>query len=270
MFGRRPDASPVRDVSPMRAFMPFVSPRRNESLVYFAQPVDVEAALAFAAERSRERPADRPLTLFHLFVFAMARMLHERPRLNRFIAGGRLWQRDGVHVSFAAKARFDDDAPLFTIKRRIDVPAGLDAMVDGIYEKLGSGRRGRKSTSDREVEWLLRLPPPLVRGAMALVDGADALGLLPRSMIDADPLFCSAFLANLGSVGLDAGYHHLWERGNCPIFGVLGRVTPGPEGRRVAMLKFTYDERIEDGLYCARSLEAMRGWLEKPERLLDG
>jgi hypothetical protein len=81
------------------------------------------------------------------------------------------------------------------------------------------------------------------------------------------PLNASVFVANLGSVGLEAGYHHLWEHGNCPIFCVIGRVKPGPAGARVATLKFSYDERIEDGLYCARSLERLRELIERPEKL---
>jgi hypothetical protein len=86
-------------------------------------------------------------------------------------------------------------------------------------------------------------------------------------MIDSDPLYTSVFVANLGSVGLEAGYHHLWQHGNCPIFCVIGRVKPGPDGGRVATLKFTYDERVEDGLYCARSLDRLRELIEHPEKL---
>jgi 2-oxoisovalerate dehydrogenase E2 component (dihydrolipoyl transacylase) len=33
-------------------------------------------------------------------------------------------------------------------------------------------------------------------------------------------------------------------------------------------LKWTFDERIEDGLYCARALDLLRGWLEEPETLV--
>jgi pyruvate/2-oxoglutarate dehydrogenase complex dihydrolipoamide acyltransferase (E2) component len=35
----------------------------------------------------------------------------------------------------------------------------------------------------------------------------------------------------------------------------------------VVTLKWTYDERVEDGLYCARSLERLRELLENPEKL---
>lgn len=267
MFGRRSDAVQVRDLPPIRRFMPFVSPRRNESLVYLEQELSVEAALAFAAERSRGRDPTRPVTLFHLVLRAIALVLAERPRLNRFTAGGRVWQRDGIWLSFSAKLRFDDDAPILTVKRRVEPGAGLDAMIDAIHGGLGEGRSGRPSTADREMGLLLALPAPVVRLALGAVRRLDALGLLPRAMVEADPLFCSAFVANLGSVGLDAGYHHLWEWGNCPIFCVIGRVRPGADGRRVATLKWTYDERVEDGLYCARALGRLRELVESPEKL---
>jgi len=115
---------------------------------------------------------------------------------------------------------------------------------------------------------LLRLPVPLTRLVLHVARGLDALGLLPRAMIDGDPLFASAFIANLGSVGLDAGYHHLWEYGNIPIFCVVGRVQTRADGRRFVELKWSYDERVEDGLYCAKSLELLRQYVEAPESLV--
>jgi hypothetical protein len=267
MFGRRPDATLVRNLSATRRFMPILSPRRNDNLVWFELDVDVGRALDWARERSAGREPRRQITLFHVILAALARILHERPRLNRFTAGGRLWQRDGIWLTFSAKVRFDEDAPLLTVKRHVDPTQPVEAMVDQLLDSLASGRRGDVTTSDREVAGLLRVPPFLARIAVALADLADSFGLLPRTMLDADPLNASVFVANLGSVGLEAGYHHLWEHGNCPIFCVIGRVKPGEGGARVATLKFTYDERIEDGLYCARSLERMRELIERPEKL---
>jgi hypothetical protein len=266
VFGSRPDARLVQDLPAVRRFMPFLSPRRNESLVYFAQEIEVGPALAFLAERNQGRPPERRATFFHLVLRAITRTLDERPRLNRFTAGGRIWQRDGIWISFAAKKRFDDDAPIVTVKRRFDPAESLDEMVERLLGEIRAERGGRVSASDRELAWLLRLPAPLTRLALALVRGADELGLLPRAMLDPDPMHASVFAANLGSVGLDAGYHHLWEWGNCPIFCVVGRVQESAGVRRV-VLKWTFDERIEDGLYCARSLERLRELLAHPEKL---
>lgn len=267
MWNTRPDATLVRDLAPVRRFMPFISPRRNESLVYYPQTVDVEAALAFLECRNATRPPDAQMTLFHLVLRAIALVLHERPRLNRFTAGGRLWQRDGVWLTFSAKKRLDESAPIVTVKKRFDADETLDEMCDRLLANLREGRSDRKSTSDKEVGALLRLPPFAIGALLGLARLADRLGLLPRAMIDSDPMFCSVFVANLGSVGLEAGYHHLWEYGTCPIFCVVGRIQAGDDGRRRMVLKYSFDERIEDGFYAARGLDFVRERLENPEKL---
>jgi hypothetical protein len=267
MFGRRPDGTLVTDLSAMRRFMPFVSPRRNDSLVYFSQVVDAEPGLAFLERINAGRPPDRQVTYFHLLLRALTRCFAERPRLNRFVSGGRLYQRDGIWLSFSAKRAFTDDAPILTVKRRMDLDGSLVEMVDAIHDKLDAGRRGKRTTSDNEMDLMLRLPTPLIRLLMACARGLDALGLLPRGMIDADPLYVSGFLANLGSIGIEAGYHHLWEWGNCPVFGVLGLLETGPDGRRRVEIKWTYEERIEDGFNAALGLGLVREGLEQPEKL---
>ena len=75
------------------------------------------------------------------------------------------------------------------------------------------------------------------------------------------------FVANLGSVKLDSAYHHLYEYGNCPFFAALGRtqtvVTPdGP--KQMCSIKYSFDERVEDGLYCAKGLELLKQRMEDP------
>jgi hypothetical protein len=246
--------------------MPFISPRRPESMFWFAYDVDAEAAFENLAKLNETRPEKKPITFFHLVLHAIVHTLHERPRMNRFVAGGRLWQRDGIWLSFSAKVAFDDDSPVITVKQRFEPGLTVTELADQVYEKLGAGRSGKKTTSDREVDLMLYLPVPVIRLGMALVHFADRLGLLPRAMIDSDPLYASVFVANLGSVGLEGGYHHLWEHGNIGAFCVVGRFEKGADGRRKVRMKYTFDERIEDGLYAARSLNQVKERIEQPEK----
>ena len=269
MFGRRPDAKLVRDASPMRRIMPYVSPRRNESVFYLSTDVEVEAAFEFLEKRNRERPADRPITLFHLLLRSLSQMFALRTGLNRFVKGGKLWARDGVYLTFSAKRELMDGSPMLTIKRRFEPDSeSLDEMVDGVYGRLRPARAGVESTSDKETKGLMRLPGFVTGLLVKSADGLDTLGLLPRFMIEPDPLYTSVFVANLGSVRLDGGFHHLWERGTCSAFCVMGRVTKAPGGPRRMRLFYTYDERIEDGLYASISLEGNHERLENPELLL--
>jgi pyruvate/2-oxoglutarate dehydrogenase complex dihydrolipoamide acyltransferase (E2) component len=74
---------------------------------------------------------------------------------------------------------------------------------------------------------------------------------------------------------LDAAYHHLFEHGTIPIFVTMGRVHRAPLVRddgsvashEVFTLRYTYDERIEDGFYAARALERLAAVLADPEAL---
>ncbi|TMA30597.1 MAG: 2-oxo acid dehydrogenase subunit E2 [Deltaproteobacteria bacterium] len=103
-----------------------------------------------------------------------------------------------------------------------------------------------------------------MRGA----DWLDRFGLLPLAMIEPDPMFSTVFVANLGSVGHDAGFHHLWERGTCSAFCVMGRVKSGAAGRRIMSVYWTWDERVEDGLYSFGYTNGVKLRLESPELLL--
>ncbi len=270
MFGKRPDASLVRDLDAMRRFMPYVSPRRNDSLFYMSQDIRAEAAFEFIDKRNQERPKNRPITLFHLFLRAVSLVMLARPGVNRFVKAGRLWQRDGVWMTFSAKRKLVDGAPMITIKRRFYPESeSLDEMTDGIYEQLKAGRRGKLTTSDKEMNLLLRLPGPLIRLSLAIAQFADRFGLLPRRMIEADPLYTSVFLANLGSINYPAGFHHLWEYGTASMFGVMGRIERAVDGDRKFSVGWTYDERVEDGLYSYYSLGMIRDWIENPEQMLE-
>lgn len=268
MFGRRSDATLVRGLSPMRAFMPFISPRRNDSLVLYTLEVDPDPALRFVEAYNATAPPDRKLSLFLLMLRAIAETIRQRPHVNRFVAGGRLWQRDEVWITFSAKMTLEDGAPLVTVKRRFDLDKSVEEMVEGIASRLVRRRGGEKTQSDREMGLGLRFPPFVTRFAVWALGKANALGLLPKKMVDDDPLFATLFAANLGSVDMEAGYHHLWEYGTCSIFAMMGRVKTRIDGSRFFEIKFSYDERMADGLYGGISMEMIKTALENPERLV--
>ena len=197
--------------------------------------------------------------MFHLVLHGLASVLHERERLNRFTVGRRTFQRTQVLLSFAAKKRFEDDAPLATVKRAFAREETFAQLVASLRGEITAARSEALSAMDKELSILLRLPGFLLAAGIGVIRRLYAVGLAPRSLIDTDPFYASAFVANLGSIGLDAAYHHLYEHGNCPLFVTIGRITDGQ-----ITLRYTFDERVEDGLYCARSLELLAARVADP------
>lgn len=250
--------------------MPFLMQSRTESAVYFEQDLDLTRTQRFIDTYNATH--ERRITVFHLFTWAVAHVLHVRPRMNRFVVGSRVYQRDGVWISYSAKKALADGSPIVVLKRKFDPNMTFEQTVDFIHGDVKVGRSEVKSHLDQELSLFLRLPALLLRFGVGVVRWLDSVNLLPGSFIHPDPMYASLFIANLGSVKLESAYHHLYEYGNIPLFAALGRTKLVPvvdedgvvRARSVCTVKYTFDERIEDGLYCAQSLELLRRMVEDP------
>src|SRR5512135_3059827 len=99
----RPDGDFVRNVPATRRVLPFIMRTRTQSTVFFEQKIDTSNTQTFLWS-FRDRTGLHA-TLLHLLIWASAQVLHARPRLNRFTAGGRIFQRRGIWISFSAKKR---------------------------------------------------------------------------------------------------------------------------------------------------------------------
>ena len=273
-FRWRPDGDLVRNLPRTRRIVPFIMRRRNESTVFFKQKVDTSKTVKFI-EEFRERTGLRA-TMLHLLIYAAGKMLKDRPRLNRFVAGGRIFQRHGFWVSFSAKKQKTEDAPIVLVKEEINPSWDFEELVRKIESGINQGRSDNLSTTDTELSLLFNLPVFLVGWLVWFLMKLDHVGLLPGDFIRKDPLFASLFIANLGSIDMDAGYHHLYEYGNISVFMMVGRihdeVVVGPDGkptvRPMMTLRYSFDERIEDGLYAARALDIMKKIIEDPAAAL--
>ncbi|MFN7134099.1 MAG: 2-oxo acid dehydrogenase subunit E2 [Myxococcales bacterium] len=270
---RRGDGELVTGAPPLRVLMPHLMPGRNESAVYFAQQLRIAGTQAVLAARA---PGSARVGFFHVLLAALVRTLSERPLLNRFVVGRRLYQRRGIALSFAVKKAMSDSGALTTVKVRFDGTERLEAVASRVEAAVQEGRGERPTQSEREMNLVTRLPQPVLRLAMWAQRVLDGCNLLPDALTRDDPLYASAFVANLGSVGLDAPWHHLYEYGTVPLFMVIGRTHRAPvveaDGQlavaEVVEVKYTLDERIADGFYCARSLERFRELVEDPALLL--
>jgi pyruvate/2-oxoglutarate dehydrogenase complex dihydrolipoamide acyltransferase (E2) component len=269
---RRPDGDLARGELPMRRIMPYLMRGRNESIVFQETVYRVAPARAWLRAYNRSHP--RRATLFHLLAYACAQALHARPRLNRFVSGGRIYQRRGVQVAFVAKKEFTDDGDEATVKLESNErePFGeFSARLSGLVDEARDTRRA----VDREVGLIMALPGPVVSALMRLVRWLDRWNLFPGFMIRTDPMYSSLFLANLGSVGVSDAFHHLYEYGTVSIFGAVSAVRRAAfvDRDRVVVddalsVRWTLDERIDDAFSAARSLRLVQHVMEDPARWL--
>jgi len=247
-------------------------PTRTESTIYFEQEFDVTDTLAYLKEKNG---GEGELTFFQVFLCALTRTMTERPDLNRFISGFNYYQRNEILLNFVAKKEKSDDGE----EINVTIPFSPYETLSTVPEKVRSHIERGKSEAGNESEdtniLLMKLPRPFIRLFLKGYALLDFYNLAPESLIRVDPMYSSVFITNVGSIGIDAPFHHNFERGNCGIFIALGMIRKkryieddGTVGERdVVKVTFTYDDRIKDGVYCARAIELFRNYVENPRQL---
>ncbi len=274
--GDRFDGYWLRDEAPaLGQFMAYLMPNRADNEAHINVDIDARPLDAFLAKKNAGRTEDK-YTYFHIFLAAMVKCFVLRPRMNRFISGNRLYMRDHISVSFVVKKKFEDRSEEGLAYKRYTENDTIDTLHTSIMEEIHQCRR--EDVLDNSTDMmtrLLKLPRWLLHIIVDILFSLDRKGKVPYDLIKTDPNYSSIFLTNLGSIGMDSGYHHLNNWGTNSFFGMIGKKHLAPEWhedgsctvRPVISLGFTLDERIGDGFYYAGTVRLLNKILEDPEIL---
>jgi len=282
----RPDGTYLRNIDPFMRFIPFIMKGRNESAVYFKQQVDVTALKAYINQKNHEnagKPGDSgKSTLFHGILTAIVKTAAERPQVNRFVIGRRVYQRKDLTCAFVIKSEFREDANEEIAVMKFFPEDNMQSISERLAQEVRRIReisKQKNKTRAGAVNWLnyfMLLPRFLLNGFVRFLAFLDYHGWLPKFVIDADPMHTSIFISNLGSLKIDAPFHHMYEWGTCSFFVTIGAATKTPiampDGtiaiRDVVNLGITIDERISDGYYYAKTIKRLQYLIEHPEELI--
>ena len=273
-WGDRIDATLVRDNDPLHFFMPYLYPNRADNEAVLQEEVDLTALNAFLAEKNKGLTTDK-YTLMHAVCTALVRTITLRPKLNYFIKGNRLYKRNDISLSFVVKKQFADNGKEALAFRKFGPETTIDTLHQTIMEEIHDCRSDKIDNSTAGMEFFTHFPRWLMRIAIRILFLLDYYGRVPQSLIKADPNYSTVLISNLGSIKLNANYHHLSNWGTCSLFLVIGEKHMAPifqpdgsyEMHEVVNLSITLDERIADGYYYAKSIQIFKHLLQHPELL---
>jgi hypothetical protein len=268
----RPDGTLVRRVHQYRTMLGYIMPGRNEAIVFYDSTARAERLLAYLEAANKRFECD----VTHCLVGAATRALFSNPKMNQFVVGRRLYQRSGVWVTFSMKRKcLDREAKVSAVK--LEMPAGetFATLCERINAQINKERSGEKTYSDTELGLLTKIPRAILVRAVRLFYWLDYHNLLPGDFIKNDGMYTSMFIANLGSVEMGAAFHHLYEWGTSPLFMMVGQVEDRPVvengqvvARKILHIRWSYDERIDDGLNARFGIDAVKQVLEDPFKYL--
>lgn len=273
-WGDRYDGWRVRKVDPVFRVIPYILRTRMDAQNFFEEKVPIDHIEAFIKKHKEDIP---DLSIMHVIMAATVRLISQRPHLNRFVVWNKIFARNHISFSIAIKRSLTDSGEETLIKPYFQPEDTLQDVVRKTREvQIANQQQGVQNSSDTISKILGKLPDWLMRVVAWAMLWTDKVGILPEFIHEASPWHCSVFLTNIGSIGVESIYHHLYEFGTCSNFLAMGKKSRyhsyNTRGELIAhkqiRLKFVLDERICDGYYYASSLRLMTKYLMNPEVLL--
>ena len=275
-WGDRKDGRRVRTAQPMAKMMAFIMKDRADAMNYFADELDVTETDAFCKKMIAD--GYEGFSFLHIMLAAYVRTISQKPALNRFISGQRIYARNNIEVNMVIKKDMSEDSP----DTAISVIFEPDDTVIDIYEKFNAVVMKEKekedldSSFDKTAGTLASLPRPILRFAGRMLFWLAYHGWIPKALTDLSPFHGSMIITSMGSLGIKPIYHHIYNFGNLPVFISYGvkrteyklKRDGSVEQRRMMDLKVVTDERICDGFYYASAFKMIRRFVEHPAVLL--
>ncbi len=233
--------------------------------------VDASATLAYL-HRLRTDSGER-VTITHVVGAALGRAIRQVPEIRARIVLGRLVELDSCDIGFAVDIEQGSDlAPVKVAAVDTLSPLEVARAVSAGADRL----RAHEDAAHRRTSWLVRLAPSwAMRPALSfasLVSGGLGRAALGQPGF---PLG-TAFVSNVGTLGLDEAFLAPLPFARTPVYLAVGAIQDKAvvvDGevvvRPVVVLVATADHRIVDGSQAGRMAGIMRDLVLHPERLDD-
>jgi len=273
-MGDRFDAKYLKDIDSMHFIMPFMYPDRCDNQAFFSFQIDLSNLNEYIKEKNKDNP-DYKYNMYQCIVTAVLKTVTLRSKLSMFIHDRKMYKRNEVSAAFTVKQEFADNGG----EVLCFIHSKPEWTIDDVHNEmrrqlLKLKSKGYRDESSGFMDKFNQIPKFISRPALRFVCWLEKHSWIPKALIETDPYHSSVVLANLGSIGLPEGYHHLTNWGTTSMFLVVGKSGRMPffendkvEFRDGVKFGFTVDERIADGYYFSKSIKMMQLFLQQPELL---
>ena len=276
-WGDRKDGRLLRSIEPIAIFSLYIMNTRNDANNYISDSVELSALDKYVHKKRQE--GFEGFNIMYVLVAAYVRTVSQKPGINRFINGHRIYARNNIEVSLMVKKRLELNAPETMFKFFFKPENTIDEIYKEMYKTIYAYQNEPDSDVsddlDNFLKGIVRLPRWILRLVMRLLYKLDYHGLIPQSLLALSPFHGSMVLSSMGSLGIPAVYHHLFNFGNVPMFITFstGRheneVKADGTVQKKHFLDFniTIDDRICDGQYYSAALHDLKKYIKNPELL---
>lgn len=272
MFGKRSDGRRLRKISPIFLLMPHIMKKRSDAQVFYSQEIPLAPLDEYIAKKDAE---GIKISYMAIIYSALVRIIAEKPLVNRFVMNGRVYARNSIDISLAIKKGMSETAEETTLKLHFKGSENIFDIKNKLEQVIAENKDAEaENITDKFAKSLAYIPSWLIKLVVNFLMFLDRHNLMPKAIIELSPFHTSAFLTNVGSLGIDSIYHHLYDFGTTGVFLAMGKkkksfisVDETLKEEKSLSLRWVLDERICDGFYYASALKLFNKYMKKPELL---
>lgn len=270
----RYDGRLIRGADPFFKLIPYIMSSRADSQTFFDEKIELDNIEAYL--REKKDSGVKNIGFLHIVIAAMVRTISQKPGINRFIAGQRIYARNEILVSLAIKKQLLEDSPETTVKLKFQPTDTLFEVADKINAAIKDNKKTDTSNdTDKTARIISMCPGFSIRFIVWFLRILDYCGVMPKAIHEASPFHTSLFVTDLGSIGIQPVYHHIYNFGTTSVFVAFGARqkekvidrTNNVVEKKYINIKVVTDERIVDGHYYANAFKLFKRLILHPERL---
>ena len=276
-FGDRKDGRLLRSIEPIAIFSLYIMNTRNDANNYISDSVELSAIDTYVHKKRAE--GFEGINAMYVLAAAYVRVVSQKPGINRFINGHRIYARNNIEVSMMVKKALSLNAPETMFKFFFKPEYTINDVYKDMHEKISAYQSAPDSDENDDLAGFLnaitKLPRCLLRFVMKLLYWLDYHGWIPQSLLELSPFHGSMVLSSMGSLGVPPVFHHLYNFGNVPMFITFSTNRHEREAKDDGSIEkkhfldfnITMDDRICDGHYYSEALHELKKYLKNPELL---
>lgn len=276
-YGDRKDGRLLRSIEPIAIFSLYIMNSRNDANNYISDSVELSAIDTYVHKKRAE--GFEGFNVMYILAAAYVRVASQKPGINRFINGHRIYARNNIEVSMMVKKALSLNAPETMFKFFFKPEYTINDVYRDMHEKISAYQNAPDADENDDLAGFLnaitKLPRFLLRAVMKLLYWLDYHGWIPQSLLELSPFHGSMVLSSMGSLGVPSVFHHLYNFGNVPMFITFSTNRHENETKADGTIvkkhyidfNITMDDRICDGHYYSEALHELHKYLKNPELL---
>lgn len=263
---------------------------RNFAMIAWGRCTDpnVYQPMEFNVTRSTEflsalkkKAAEPSVTLFHLFLKAMAMTIEHYPHLNRVLMRSSLYQRQHIELFVVSAKVVDNYMDKYDLGGFKLVSPQSIALKDFPGKLQSLEQESEKFTDDKRYAFnyslLQKMPLSLSKLCSRIFDViAYTFNINPDKIFGfAQDQFGTMWVSNVGSLGLPSACVPHYPLSRCGLGVSVGMAKKKPVVidntvciQEILDVTFSIDHRLFDGSHLSQPLNYLQQLLEEPEKLL--